>query len=77
MKTKSWNPAIFMGIVLGASLGGIVALIVIRRRSKEGPGLGFREIPWRDLIRLMGPIFALGRQLLKMSRREVSKPDIR
>jgi hypothetical protein len=75
VKTKSWNLAILMGIVLGASLGGIVALIVFRRRSKEGPGLAFKEIPWSDLIRLMGPIFALGRQLLQMGRREISKPD--
>ena len=50
MKTKSWNLAILVGIVLGASLGGIVALIVFRRRAKEGPGLAFKEIPWSDLI---------------------------
>ncbi len=76
MKTKGWNPVVLAGILLGASLGGILALIIVRQRSKDGPGLGFREVPWRDLIKLFGPIFALGRQLLEMSRREVSRPDL-
>ncbi len=76
MKTKGWNPAVLAGILLGASLGGIVALIVVRQRSKDGPGFAFKEVPWRDLMKLIGPAFALGRQLVQMSRREVSRSDL-
>lgn len=76
MKTKSWNLAILIAILLGASLGGIVALVLVRRRSKEGAGLSFRELPWRDLMKLIGPMSALVRQLLEMSRREISKADM-
>jgi len=65
-----------MGILLGASLGGIVALVFLRRRFKEERTLGLREVPWRDVMKLIGPIFALARQLLEMSRRQVSELDI-
>ena len=74
MSRKTWNPAILLGIVLGASLGGIIALILIRR-SKQSAPLGLRDIPWRDLILLSGPIIALVRRLIQMSRRELSAPD--
>ncbi len=74
MSRKTWNPAILLGIVLGASLGGIIALILIRR-SKQSTPLGLRDIPWRDLILLSGPIIALVRRLIQMSRRELSAPD--
>ena len=76
MKTKSWNLPILLGILLGASLGAIVAFIIVRRRSQEEAGPGFGEVRWTDLMRLIGPILALGRQLLEISRREVSKRDI-
>lgn len=74
MSRKTWNPAILLGIVLGASLGGIIALILIRR-SKQSTPLGLRDIPWRDLILLSGPIIALVRRLIQMSRTELSAPD--
>jgi len=76
VKTRSWNLVILMGILLGASLAGIVALVLLRRRFKEEPALGLREVPWRDVMKLIGPIFALARQLLEMSRRQVSELDI-
>jgi MFS family permease len=71
---KTWNPVILLGIVLGASLGGIIALILIRR-SKQSTPLGLRDIPWRDLILLSGPIIALVRGLIQMSRRELPAPN--
>lgn len=74
MSRKTWNPVILLGIVLGASLGGIIALILIRR-SKESTPLGLRDIPWRDLILLSGPIIALVRRLMQMSRRELTPPN--
>jgi hypothetical protein len=76
MKPRSWNLPILLGILLGASLGGIVAFIIVHRRSEEEAGLGFGKVRWTDLMRLIGPIFALGRQLLDISRREVAKRDI-
>jgi hypothetical protein len=76
MKTKGWNLPILLGILLGASLGGIVAFVIVHRRSEEGAGLGVGEVRWRDLIGLIGPVFALGRQLLEIGRREVSKHDM-
>ncbi|NIN70070.1 MAG: hypothetical protein GTO63_36390 [Anaerolineae bacterium] len=74
MSRKTWNPAVVLGIVLGASLGGIIALVLIRR-SKQSTPLGPRDIPWRDLILLSGPIIALVRRLIQMSRREPTAPS--
>jgi len=70
VKTRSWNPAILLGIVLGASLGAVAALVLLRR-SRRGSELGLRDIPWRELMTLMGPIVALSRRLIEMSRREL------
>jgi hypothetical protein len=70
VKTRNWNPAILLGIVLGASLGAIAALVLLRR-SRRGSELGLRDIPWRELMTLMGPIVALSRRLIEMSRREL------
>lgn len=69
MKMRDWNPTILLGIMLGASLGAIIALIVIRR-SEDRSSVGIREIPWRDVMLLSGPTIALTRRLLQMSRRE-------
>jgi hypothetical protein len=70
VKTRNWNPAILLGIGLGASLGAVAALVLLRR-SRRGPELGLRDIPWRELMTLMGPIVALSRRLIEMSRREL------
>lgn len=75
MRPRDRNLTILTGVLLGALLGTAVALILVRR-SKEGARLSLSEVSWRDLLRLIGPIFALGRQLLEMSRREISKPDM-
>jgi hypothetical protein len=75
MKLKDRNLIMLIGIVLGALLGGIVALVFLRR-SKEGGRLGLEDVSWRDLIGLIGPILALGRHFSKMSRRGISKPNI-
>lgn len=74
MKRRSLNPAVVMGIVLGASLGGIIA-VMLMRRSKRARGVGLREIPWKDIVVLSGPVIALSRRLLEMSRREVAQID--
>ncbi len=70
MNTRSWSPAILLGIVLGASLGAVAALVLLRR-SRRGTELGLRDIPWREVMTLMGPIVALSRRLIEMSRREL------
>lgn len=70
MNTRSWSPAILLGIVLGASLGAVAALVLLRR-SRRGTELGLRDIPWREVMTLMGPIVALSRRLIEMSGREL------
>jgi hypothetical protein len=70
VKTRGWNPAILLGIILGASLGAVAALVLLRR-SRRGAELGLRDIPWREVMTLMGPIVALSRRLIEMSRREL------
>ncbi len=76
MKTKSWNAVALVGVVLGASLGAVVALLLVRRwrRSNE---LGPAEIPWRELITLVGPVIALARRLVEIGRRELVELDKR
>ncbi len=74
MTRRTWNPAILLAIVLGASLGGIIAVMLLRR-SRRGDQLGLRDLPWRDLIFLSGSIVALVRRLIQMSRRELSAPN--
>ncbi len=74
MTRRTWNPAILLGIVLGASLGGIIALVLLRRSRRTYP-LGLRDLPWRDLILLSGSVIALVRRLIQMSRRELSAPN--
>lgn len=75
MKTKGWNPVILMGIVLGASVGGIAAIILLRR-SRQRATLGARDIPWRDLIKLSAPILALARRLIELTRGQPPEFDI-
>jgi predicted membrane metal-binding protein len=76
VKTRSWNPVIILGIVLGASLGAVAALVLLRR-SRRGAELGLRDIPWREMVTLLGPIVALSRRLIEMSRRELAERDLR
>jgi gas vesicle protein len=76
VKTRSWNPVIILGIVLGASLGAVAALVLLRR-SRRGAELRLRDIPWREMMTLLGPIVALSRRLMEMSRRELAERDLR
>ena len=69
MERKGWSPLIILGIVLGAALGGILALLLIRRRRGGDMSLG--GVPWRDLIALVSPLVVLARRLIEISRREM------
>ena len=69
MERKGWSPLIVLGIGLGAALGGILALLLIRRR--RGGDLSFGDVPWRDLIALVSPLVVLARRLIEISRREM------
>ncbi|MCJ7620717.1 MAG: hypothetical protein MUP64_10940 [Anaerolineae bacterium] len=75
MERRGWNPAIMVGIVLGASLGAIAAVALLRR-WRRGSGLSARDIPWREVITLIGPFVALTRRLVEMSRRELVERDV-
>lgn len=70
MKTKSLNPVALIGVALGATIGAVLAVVLVRRWRRGGE-LGFWEIPWRDLVALIGPIIALARRLIQMTRREL------
>lgn len=70
MERRSWSPLIVGGMVLGAALGAIVALVMIRRRRSEG-SMGLGAIPWRDLLTLLGPVVMLARRLTEISRRQM------
>lgn len=74
MKLKSSSLAVLMGMLLGASVGGTIAVVILRR-SKGERRVGLTEVPWKELIRLIGPIVYLGRQLLRLSSRVESEPD--
>jgi hypothetical protein len=75
MERRGRNPAILVGIVLGASLGAIGAIALLRRCRRES-GLSARDIPWRDVVTLIGPIVALTRRLVDISRRELAERDV-
>ena len=75
MERRGWNPAIMVGIVLGASLGAIAAVALLRRWRRRS-GLYARDIPWREVITLIGPLVALTRRLVEMSRRELVERDV-
>lgn len=74
MKPRSSTLAMLMGVLLGASVGGIIALVFFRRFKGERR-ISLMEVPWRELIRLIGPIVFLGRQLLELSKGTESEPD--
>jgi hypothetical protein len=75
MERRGWSPAIMVGIVLGASLGAIAGVALLRR-WRRGSGLSARDIPWREVITLIGPFVALTRRLVEMSRRELAERDV-
>jgi hypothetical protein len=75
MERRGWHPAIMVGIVLGASLGAIAAVALLRG-WRRGSRLSAMDIPWRDVITLIGPIIALTRRLVKMSRKELVERDL-
>jgi MYXO-CTERM domain-containing protein len=70
VERRSWSPVIIVGVMLGAGLGALLALILIRRRRRD-EGTGLAELPWRDLLTLIGPIVMLARRLIEISRRQM------
>jgi len=70
VERRSWSPVIIVGVILGAGLGAVLALILIRRRVREERA-GLAEIPWRDLLALIGPLVVLARRLIEISRRQM------
>jgi hypothetical protein len=74
VNTRTLNPAVLLGMTLGASLGAVAAIILLRR-WRRGTELGLRDIPWREALTLLGPIVALTRRLIEMSRRELVERD--
>ncbi len=75
MERRSWSPGIVLGIVLGASLGALAAIALLRRR-RRGTELRLTDIPWRDVMTLVGPIVMLVRRLVELSRREWIERDV-
>jgi hypothetical protein len=64
-----------VGIVLGASLGALAAIALLRR-WRRGSELRLTDIPWRDVITLVGPVVMLVRRLVELSRRELVERDV-
>jgi hypothetical protein len=75
VEERNWNPAGLLVLVGGGTLGVIVALVLFRR-WRRGSGSGLRDIPWRDVITLMGPIIALARGLLEIRRRQADELEL-
>ncbi len=75
MERRSWNPAILVGVTLGAFLGAIAAVLVLRRRRRE-TDVYLTDIRWSDVIALVGPVVAVTRWLIEMSRRELVERDM-
>ena len=75
MESRGSNPVVLVGIVLGASLGAIAAVALLRR-WRRGSGLSARDIPWREVMTLIGPLVALTRRLVEISRRELVERDV-
>lgn len=76
MRTDRLNPVALILVVLGAAVGAALALVLVKR-WRRGREVGFGEIPWRELITLLGPIVVLTRKLIEITRRELSEPDRR
>jgi hypothetical protein len=70
VRSNRLNPVGLIVVVLGATMGAVLALVLVRRWRRGGE-VGFGEIPWRELITLVGPIVALTRGLIEMTRREL------
>jgi hypothetical protein len=64
-----------VGIVVGASLGALAAIALLRR-WRRGSELRLTDIPWRDVITLVGPVVMLVRRLVELSRRELVERDV-
>jgi hypothetical protein len=75
VERRSWSPGIVAGIVLGASLGALAAIVLLRR-WRRGTELRLTDIPWRDVMTLVGPIVMLARRLVELSRREWIERDV-
>jgi hypothetical protein len=75
MERRSWRPGIVVGVVLGASLGALVAIALLRR-WRRGTELRLTDIPWREVMTLVGPVVVLARRLVELSRRELVERDV-
>jgi len=75
VERRGWNPAILVGITLGASLGAIAAVLLLRR-WRRGTDVHLTDIRWCDVMALVGPVVALTRRLIQMSRRELVERDM-
>jgi uncharacterized membrane protein YeaQ/YmgE (transglycosylase-associated protein family) len=74
VERRSWSPGILVGMVLGASLGALV-VVALLRRWRRGTELRLTDIPWRDVISVVGPIVVLVRRLVELSRKELVDRD--
>lgn len=72
MRSNRLNLAGLVMVVLGATMGAVLALVLVSR-WRRGRQSGFGEIPWRELITLIGPIVALTRRLIEMTRKELTE----
>ena len=75
MERRTWNPAILMGIALGGLLGAITAVLLVRR-WRRGTDVYLTDIRWSDVIALVGPVLAVTRRLVEISRRELTERDM-
>jgi hypothetical protein len=75
VERRSWNPAIIAGVTLGAVLGAIAAVLLLRK-WRRGTDVYLTDIRWSDVIALVGPIVAVSRWLIQMSRRELVERDM-
>ena len=60
---------------MGAFLGAIAAVLLLRR-WRWGTDVYLTDIRWSDVIALVGPIVAVSRWLIQMSRRELVERDM-
>ena len=74
MERRGWNPAILAGVTLGAFLGLIAAVLLLRSRRRE-TDVYLTDIR-SDVIAVIGPVVAVTRWLIEMSRRELVERDM-